>query len=205
MSPARTHVVFDLGGVLIDWNPRYLYRELIPDEAEMERFVTEVVGQAWNREQDAGRSVADANAWLIARHPDKRELIEAYYTRFDCMMKGAIEGTVAILEELDRRGTPLYALSNWSAETFPLAERRFGFLQRFDGLLISGHEGMRKPDAEIFDLLCRRFDLQPQACVFIDDHAPNIETAAGLGFHAHHFADPDDLRRDLVGLGLLAS
>ena len=205
MSVRPTHVVFDLGGVLIDWNPRYLYRTLIPDEAEMEYFLDEVCGQPWNQMQDAGRTVAEANAEAIARHPDKRDLIEAYYGRFDAMMNGAIEATVAVLDELHDRGTPLYVLSNWSAETFHHAERRFAFLQRFDGLLISGREGLRKPDPAIFRLLAERFRLEPAATVFIDDHEPNIASAGALGFHAHHFRDPEDLRRDLVAHGLLPS
>lgn len=205
MRQAPTHVVFDLGGVLIDWNPRHLYRDLIPDEDEREAFLTEVVGQSWNREQDSGRPIAEANAWLIARHPDKRDLIEAYYGQFDCMMKDAIHGTVAVLEELHAQGTPLYVLSNWSAETFHHAEARFAFLRLFDGLLISGREGMRKTDPEIFRLLARRFDLAPERTLFIDDHAPNIESALALGFHGHHFGEPAALRRELVALGLLPS
>jgi len=203
VTAAPTHVVFDLGGVLIDWNPRHLYRTLIPDETEMECFLTEVCGQPWNQQQDAGRTIAQANAELIARHPDRQALIEAYYGRFDAMMKGAIEGTVALLDELHARETPLYVLSNWSAETFHHAERRFAFLQRFDGLLISGREGLSKPDPAIFRLLARRFRLEPSATLFIDDHEPNIESAEAVGFHAHHFRTPDLLRRDLVAHGLL--
>ncbi len=203
MKPPPTHVVFDLGGVLIDWDPRHLYRDLITDEAEREHFLTEVCGPEWNVQQDAGRTIAEANADAIARHPDKRELIEAYYGRFDSMMKGAIDGTVALLEALDARGTPLYALTNWSAETFHHGERRFAFLERFDGILVSGREGLRKPDPAIFHLLCERFSLEPAACLFIDDSARNVESADGLGFHAHHFRTPQDLRVALVAHGLL--
>jgi len=203
VKPAPTHVVFDLGGVLIDWNPRHLYRDLIGDESEREHFLTHVVGQEWNREQDSGRPIAEANAWLIARHPDKRALIEAYYERFDTMIGDAIHGSVAVLEELHTRGTPLYVLSNWSAETFHHAERRFAFLERFDGMLISGREGLRKPDPAIFHLLAQRFALKPERTVFIDDHAPNIESAGSLGFQTHHFNKPEKLRTDLVDLGLL--
>jgi 2-haloacid dehalogenase len=198
-----THVVFDLGGVLIDWNPRHLYRDLIPDEVERERFLEEVVGQPWNRKQDAGRSIAEANAELIARFPQHRALIEAFYGQFDRMMKGAIEGTVAILHELGDTGVPLYALSNWAAETFPIAQRRFDFFDRFDGMLISGREMMRKPETAIFELLCTRFDLEPGATVFIDDHEDNITAAHALGFHTVHFREPDQLRNALVGWGLL--
>ncbi|MBT5432541.1 MAG: HAD family phosphatase [Rhodospirillaceae bacterium] len=203
MTTPPTHVVFDLGGVLIDWNPRHLYRDLIPDEVERERFLEEVVGQPWNRKQDAGRSIAEANAELIARFPQHRALIEAFYGQFDRMMKGAIEGTVAILHELGDTGVPLYALSNWAAETFPIAQRRFDFFDRFDGMLISGREMMRKPETAIFELLCTRFDLEPGATVFIDDHEDNITAAHALGFHTVHFREPDQLRNALVGWGLL--
>lgn len=203
MSQAPTHVVFDLGGVLIDWDPRHLYRDLIPNKAEREFFLSEVCGPEWNVQQDAGRTIAEANADAIARHPDKRDLIEAYYGRFDAMMKDAIHGTVAILEELHARGTPLYALTNWSAETFHHGERRFAFLERFEGILVSGREGLKKPDPAIFRLLCERFSLEPAACVFIDDSARNVESAAALGFVAHHFAGPETLHMALAGHGLL--
>lgn len=193
-----------MGGVLIDWNPRHLHRELIVDEADMERFLAEVCTSAWNLRKDAGRPTAEATLELVARHPDKRELIEAFYSCFDAMTKDAIHGTVAILEELDARGTPLYLLSNASGETFPQVESRFAFLRRFHSKVISGREKMIKPDPEIFHSLCRRFGLDPRACVFIDDHEPNVASARALGFHGHHFREPDRLRRDLVALGLLA-
>src|SRR5579872_5003147 len=147
-------VVFDLGGVLIDWNPRHLYRKLFAgDEAAMEHFLATICTQAWNERQDAGRSFADAAAQLTALHPDKTALIEAYGVRFDEMLAGPIHGTLDVLAALRERQVPLYALSNWSAETYPLAERRFAFLQWFRGIVISGREGMIKPDPRIFRLL----------------------------------------------------
>ena len=203
MKPAPTHVVFDLGGVLIDWDPRHLYRDLIPEETEREHFLTEVCGPDWNVQQDAGRTIAEANADAIARYPDKRDLIEAYYARFDVMMKGAIHGTVAILEELHASGASLYALTNWSAETFHHGVRRFAFLERFEGILVSGREGLKKPDPAIFQLLCARYALEPADCVFVDDSLANAESAAALGFHAHNFTTPEKLRADLAGHGLL--
>ena len=203
MSRRPAAVVFDLGGVLIDWNPRHLYRDLIPDEAELERFLAEVCTPAWNAMQDNGRTIAEANAEAIGRFPAQRPLIEAYYGEFGRMMRCEIAGTVAILEELHEAGTPLFALSNWSAETFHHAERRFAFIKRFDGLPISGREGMRKPDPAIFRLAAERFGVEASRTVFIDDHAPNIESAGSLGFHALHFTWPDELRRELVALGLL--
>src|SRR5579859_3138781 len=128
-APQRSIVVFDLGGVLIDWNPRHLYRKLFADEAAMESFLATVCTQEWNEQQDAGRSFAEAAALLCAQHPQHAELIEAYGARFDEMMKGSIHGSVTILKALHGRGVPLYALSNWSAETYPLAAKRFDFLE----------------------------------------------------------------------------
>jgi 2-haloacid dehalogenase len=138
-TPRPTVAVFDLGGVLVDWNPRYLYRTLFGgDAAAMERFLAEVCTPAWNDEQDRGRPFAEACALLVRDHPDQRELIEAWPFRFDETMAGPIPGTVEILAELRARDVPLYALSNWSAETFPRAQARFPFLQWFRGIVISG-------------------------------------------------------------------
>ncbi len=202
-APQRSVVVFDLGGVLIDWNPRHLYRKLFADDAAMEEFLSTVCTQAWNERQDAGRTFAEATALLREQHPHHAELIEAYGARFDEMMKGPIEGSVAILEKLHRRGVPLYALSNWSRETFPLAERRFEFLRRFRGVVISGHEGVIKPDPRIFRILLERHRIAPEGAVYIDDNPRNAEAARALGIHGIHFTHPDKLRRELEGLRLL--
>jgi 2-haloacid dehalogenase len=201
---ARRVAVFDLGGVLVDWNPRYLYRKLFgDDEAAMEHFLTTVCTQAWNECQDAGRSLAEAAAELVARHPDKVELIEAWGGRFDEMMAGPIEGTIEILAELRRRDVPLYALSNWSAETFPHAERRFDFLRWFRGIILSGREKVIKPDRRIFEILLARYGLLPQDLVYIDDNAKNAAASTALGMHGVHFTDPSSLRRELATVGLL--
>ena len=197
---APTTVVFDLGGVLIDWNPRYMYRELIHDEAEMEHFLSEVCSPAWNEAQDAGRTIADAVAEATARHPDKAGLINAYYERFDQMMSGAIDGTVRILKALRQQGVPCYALTNWSAETFPLARNRFDFLSWFDGILVSGEERMKKPDPAIFELLLQRFGIVAGDTVFIDDSARNIEAASQLGLTAVHFTGAEGLQQQLRAL-----
>lgn len=199
-----TTVVFDLGGVLVDWNPRYLYRSLFDgDEAAMERFLAEVCTPAWNDEQDRGRPWADACALLTRDHPDKRALIEAWPSRFDETMAGAIDGTVEILGELRDRGVPLYALSNWSAETFPRAQARFPWLQWFRGTVISGALKIAKPDAAIFHHLLDTYQLRAEDTVFVDDAPRNIEAAAAIGMHAVRFTDPAALRAALVGLGLL--
>src|SRR4051795_7760045 len=166
-------VVFDLGGVLIDWDPRYLYRTLFDDEDAMEDFLATVTTPEWNRAQDAGRPWAEAIEELAARHPEHRHLIEAYWRRWSETLGDAIEPTVALLDELRRTGVRLYALSNWSGETFPIARPRYPFLGWFDGIVISGDEGVIKPDARIFSVLAERYGLDPGATVFIDDHEPN--------------------------------
>jgi 2-haloacid dehalogenase len=200
----RSVVVFDLGGVLIDWNPRHLYRKLFAgDEAAMEHFLATVCTVDWNERQDAGRRFAEAEAELIARHPDKAALIRAWGARFDEMIPGALEDTVVVLAELKGRGTPLYALSNWSAETFPPQRQRFPFLAWFDGIVVSGEEAVIKPDPRIFKLLLNRYALAPEQAVFIDDNPDNAAAAHALGIHGIHFRSAETLRRELVALGLL--
>lgn len=182
------NIVFDLGGVLIDWNPRYLYRKIFKAETEVERFVTEVCSQTWNERHDEGVTFAANAAALIAHHPHFEREIRAYRERWDEMIRGPIEPTVEILARLKREGRyRLLALTNWSAETFPLAEARFGFLKHFEGIVVSGRIGLKKPAPEIFHHLCSRFGVVPEESLFIDDHRPNIEAAARLGFDTEHF------------------
>jgi 2-haloacid dehalogenase len=200
----RSVVVFDLGGVLIDWNPRNLYRKLFAgDEVAMEHFLAAVCTPDWNERQDAGRLFAEAEADLIARYPEKAALIRAWGARFDEMIPGALEDSVAVLGELKSRGTPLYALSNWSTETFPPQQRRFPFLAWFNGIVISGEEGLIKPDPRIFELLLRRYALVPEQTVFIDDDPDNATAAHALGLHGIHFRSAVTLRRELAALELL--
>lgn len=199
----RTTVIFDLGGVLLDWNPRHLYRKLIADEAACEHFLTEVCHPEWNVRQDAGRSFAEAEAEAIARHPDKADLIRAWLRRFDEMIPAAIQGTVDILERLHARGVPLYALTNFSGETFRPTRTRFPFFERFRGIVVSGDEKMLKPEERIYRLLCGRYGVDPKEAVFIDDSLKNAEGAAAVGIHGIHFRGPDALQRDLAEIGLL--
>ncbi len=196
-------VVLDLGGVLIDWNPRYLYRKLFEDAGEMEDFLATVCNSAWNLRQDAGRPVAEAAAEAKALHPDKAALIEAYYGRWPEMLNGAIDGTVAILAELKDQGTPLYALTNWSAETFPHAQSRFGFLDWFRAIVVSGDIGMIKPDADIYEFLLATHGLTAAETVFIDDKGENVEAARALGFQGIRFSEPESLRTALAELEVL--
>jgi len=201
--PTVDTAVFDLGGVLIDWDPRHLYRTLFDDEAEMEAFLATVTTPEWNLAQDAGRSWAEAIEELAARHPEQRERIEAYWRRWPETLGDAIEPTLAVLAELHARGVRLLALSNWSAETFPLARPRYPFLEWFDGIVISGEERLVKPDPRLFAVLVDRFGVEPAATVFVDDQPRNVEAAADLGFRAIRFVDAASLRDDLRGLGLL--
>ncbi len=198
-------VVFDLGGVLIDWNPRHLYRTLIDDDAEMERFLAEVCTAEWNHQQDRGRPVAEATTALQQQHPEQAELIEAYYGRWQEMLGGPIDGTVDLLRALHVDGVPLYALTNWSAETFPVAVERYGFLRLFDGIVVSGEERLAKSEPELFRVLVDRYGVVPERSVYIDDVAGHVEAARHVGFDAIVFTSPDRLRRDLAARGLLAA
>ena len=203
-EPRVSVVVFDLGGVLVDWNPRYLYRELFAgDEAAMEAFLSQVCTPDWNLQQDAGRPFARACALLTREFPQHQERIEAWLPGFDRMMAGAIEGTVELLAQLRERGTPLYALSNWSAETFPFALARFEFLSWFRGIVISGELGLVKPDPRIYNHLLERYGVRPEQAVFIDDVAHNVAGAVAVGMRGLLFGSPGALREELTALGLL--
>lgn len=193
-------VLFDLGGVLADWDPRYLYRKIFSDEAEMERFLSEVCHPHWNHLHDQGalsfaRSIPD----LQHRHPHYHDQIDAWQTRWPEMLKGSIAGTVKILEDLKaRQKVRLYALTNWSHETWPHAIERFEFLNHFEGILVSGQEKLAKPDPRIFELVCARFRLNPRETLFIDDNERNIQQAREMGFITHWFRDPVKLQRELI-------
>jgi 2-haloacid dehalogenase len=197
--------MFDLGGVLVDWNPRYLYRaHFAEDEAAMEHFLTHVCASDWNHEIDAGKSFADAVAERQRLFPDHADLIALWESGWETMLGEAIADTVTILEGLRGRGVRLYALTNWSHETFPVARRRFAFLNWFQDIVISGEVKLAKPDPRIFELARTRCQLVPNSTVYIDDAPRNVEAARRLGFHALHFRDPAVLRRELSALGLLA-
>jgi len=169
----------------------------------MEEFLATVCTSSWNDQLDRGRPFAEGVAELVERYPDQAELITAYHERWPEMVKGAIDGTVEVLDELQGAGVPTYVLSNASAETWPHAVERFPFLARFDGVLLSGEVGVAKPDGEIFDELCRRFGVRPDTTIFIDDKEANVDAARHLGFAGHHFQGADRLRAELVALGLL--
>lgn len=196
-------VVFDIGNVLIDWEPRYLYRKVFDSEKEMEDFLGNVATMDWHLEQDRGRSIREGNAVLTSRHPEYAREVEAFYGRWGEMFGGEIQGSVEVLRELRERGYAVYALTNYSAETFPHARRQYGFLEWFDEIVVSGEEGMVKPDREIYDLLIERTGLAPADSVFVDDRAENVRAAEKLGFDGVVFRDAEGLRREMVRLGLL--
>ena len=195
-------VVFDLGGVLLDWDPRYLYRQLFDDEAEMEQFLGEICTLEWHAAHDRGVPMAQSCAALAAAHPEYAVLINAWAERSEEMIAGPIHGTVEILEELLQKGVRCYALTNMERETYPLRRERFPFMGWFAGTVVSSHEGVAKPAPEIFRLLLDRFGLAPERTVMIDDSQPNIDTAAGLGMIAVRFTSPAALRTALTGLRL---
>ena len=201
--PAISAVVFDLGGVLIDWDPRYLYRALFDDEAAMEDFLATVTTPEWNRAQDAGRPWTEAIEDLTRHHPERRDLIAAYWERWPETLGDAIRPAVDVLDELAATGIRLFALTNWSGETFPIARPRYPFLDWFEGIVVSGDERLIKPDPRIFEVLLGRYDLDPASTLFIDDHADNVDAAASLGIVAIRFVDADTLRADLRRFGLL--
>lgn len=197
-------VVFDLGGVLVDWNPEYLYREVFPDEKERRWFLENVCTMDWNEEQDAGRTLAEGTDWLVKKFPEHEASIRLYYDRWTEMLGGPIHDTVGIFRELKfTKSVKLYALTNWSAETFPLALGLYEFLHWFDGRIVSGEEKIRKPSPEIYRLLIDRFKIEPARTVYVDDNIRNVLPAREIGFHGIHFQSPAQFRLALETLGLL--
>lgn len=201
--PATTPtVVFDVGNVLIRWDPLLVYRELIPDDEKRAWFMRNVCTAAWNLEQDRGRSWEEAVAMLVASHPEWESQIRAYDERWHDAVPGIIEDSVAVLAELRERGEKVYAITNFSREKWAECLIRFPFLQSFDGVVVSAHERVVKPDPEIYQILFERYGLVAGDCIFIDDSAKNIETARKLGMQAVHFVEPIDLRLELRKLGV---
>lgn len=195
-------VVFDLGNVLVEWDRRLLYEQLIHDPAELDRFLADVLTLDVNADLDRGVPLAEVTAALAARFPEHAALIDAFRLRWAETLGDILEDTVRILEELAAAGVRLLALSNWGRDTFAAAEPLLPFLRHFDGLVISGREGVVKPDVAIFELLCARYAVEPSSAAFIDDSAANIAAAATLGFRTVHFSDAAQCRRELVALGL---
>ena len=191
-------IIFDLGGVLLDWNPRYLYRKIFNgDEEKVDFFLKEICPQSWNMRQDTGYPTVKAIEERCQLFPAYSEAIHAYYDRYPETVKGEIAGTVAILGELREAGYTLCALSNWSAETFNLVRGKFQFLKWFDEMVISGEVGLAKPDKDIFMLAAQRVGRAPADCLFIDDLPVNIEAAREYGFQTIHFISPQELHDEM--------
>ncbi len=197
-------VIFDLGGVLLEWNPRNLYRRYFENPEDMEAFLSEIDFMGWNAQQDKGRPFAQGVAVLSAQFPHRADLIRAYHEHWPDSVGGPIMGTVEIARRLKRAGYPLYALTNWSAETFPWANDRFEFLQLFDAIIVSGEVGLIKPDPAIFELTVQKAGVLPSQCLLIDDNEENVAVAQRLGMHALLFRSAEALERELQEMRLLA-
>lgn len=195
-------VIFDFGGVVFDWSAEYLYRELIPDEAERRWFLTDVCSPAWNLKQDGGRTIAEAEAELIAQHPAHAELIRAFYGQWPKTLRGTLDDGVALVEQLHAADVPLYGLTNWSAETFPHVETRYDFLKRFRHIVVSGRVKMLKPEPRIYAHMLEHVGERPEACVFIDDAPHNAEGARAVGIHAIQHRSGAETAAALRALGV---
>lgn len=197
-------IIFDLGGVMIDWNPRYLFSKIFEDGAEMEFFLSEVCSPAWNHEQDAGRSLEEATNLLITQYPSYESQIRAFYGRWTEMLNGSISRSVIIQQLLIR--DPRYkvvALTNWSAETWGWALEIFPFLHDFDGVLVSGQEKMAKPEHRIYELCLERFGIEADKSIFIDDSERNVIAAQEVGIHGIHFRSAEQMEGELRAMGIL--
>lgn len=196
-------VIFDFGNVLLEWNPRHVYRRYFPNEEAMEQFLHEVNFMDWNAQQDKGRTFAEGVAELSKHFPHYSELIQAYHDNWEDSIGEYFEGTVEIMKQLKKAGYPLYGLSNWSAETFPIAREKYNFFNLLDDMVISGEVGMIKPEPEIFEHLLERIGKLAQECLFIDDSLANIQQAQKMGFTAIHFESAEQLEDELKILKLL--
>lgn len=192
-------VIFDLGGVLIDWNPEYVYLDVFNgDRKKMQWFFDNVCTFDWNEQQDAGRSLADATKERIVLFPEHEELIKMYYGRWEEMLGGSIDDTVTILKSIiNQKQHEVYALTNWSAETFPIALERFEFLHWFKDIVVSGTEKTRKPFREIYEITIDRFNINPENTLFIDDNLRNVEASIDAGINGIHFKSPQNLTEEL--------
>jgi 2-haloacid dehalogenase len=197
-------IIFDLGGVLIDWNPSYVFDKMFDEEEKKKHFFENICTSDWNEKQDAGRSLRQATEELVLKHPEWKDYIEAYYGRWEEMLGGPIYDTVEIFRQLKQTGKyKIYALTNWSAELFPIALERYEFLHWFDGRVVSGEEKMRKPFPEFYQLILSRFHLKPQQTLFIDDNVRNAKAAENIGIKTIIFSSPSQLKNELTQIGIL--
>lgn len=197
-------IIFDFGNVLLEWDPRFVYRRYFPkDEEGMENFLKEIKFAEWNAQQDKGRPFEEGIAILSKEHPHRVELIKAYHDHWQDSIGDAIPGSVELLKRLKNDGWRLYGLSNWSAETFPFALSKYDFFHLFDDMVISGRVGLVKPDPAIYNLLLDKIGKPAGECLFIDDSLANIEQAKQMGFVTIHFTSPSQLEDELIQKGIL--
>lgn len=197
------NIIFDFGGVVMDWNPRYFFRDYFQDEEKMEFFLKNIVHDEWNAEQDRGRSLAAGTEIQVAEHPEWEKEIRAYYNNWTIMLKSDIPHHVSVLRKLEHSKYDLYGLTNWSAETFPYALEHYDFFRIFQGkIVVSGTEKLIKPDPEIWHVLLNRYHITAQESVFIDDNFRNIEVAKNLGFICIHIQENTNLEKELRNLGM---
>jgi 2-haloacid dehalogenase len=197
-------IIFDLGNVLIDWNPAYVFEKVIEDADRRKYFFANICTPDWNEEQDAGRPIAQATRELVEKHPEWQNEIEAFYGRWTEMLGGSIQGTVDLFKAMKDTGRyKFYALTNWSAELFPYALNNYEFLHWFDGRVVSGEEKMRKPAREFYQILLDRYNLKPEETLFIDDNLRNIKAAEDMGIPSIPFESPEQLRAELLNRGIL--
>jgi len=195
-------IIFDFGGVLIDWNPRYMYRDEFEASSEMEHFLSEICTDDWNLQQDKGRSLAEGTRMLQEKFPEHAVKIQLYYDQWEKMIKGDIQQNVNLLQKLKEK-YKLYGLTNWSAETFPIVFNRYPFFTLFDGIVISGEEKLIKPDRKIFERILERYQLDAKNALFSDDNIKNIQAAQEMGFATIHVMEETNLKSELYALGLI--
>lgn len=198
------NIIFDFGGVLMDWNPRYFFKDYFKDDVKMEFFLKNIATDEWNAEQDRGRSLKEGTEILVQQYPEWEQDIRAYYDNWTTMLRADIPQNVAVLRKLGATHYALYGLTNWSQETFPYALEHYDFFQLFQGkIVVSGEEKLIKPDAKIWQVLLERYQIQAGESVFIDDNPQNIAMAKTLGFHTIHLQDDTDLASELNALGVV--
>ncbi len=203
MSRKIKNIVFDLGGVLIDWNPKYVFRQIFDTEEKVDFFLSNICTMEWNIQQDAGRSLEEATTYLVSKFPEWKTEIAAYYGRWEEMLGGPISDTVEILKKaVAHPDYRVLALTNWSAETFPIAQERYDFLHWFDGIVVSGTEKCIKPDPKIYNILFDRYNLIPEESLFIDDNKNNVEASEKLGMSAILCISPSQVKADLEKCGI---
>lgn len=200
---AIKNIIFDFGGVVMDWNPRYFFKDYFNNDEKMEYFLKNITTDEWNIEQDRGRTLAEGTAIQVANFPEWEKEIRAYYDNWTTMLKSEIADNVAVLRKLEHSEYELFGLTNWSAETFPYAVKNYDFFSIFKGkIVVSGTEKLIKPNPEIWQVLLNRYQIKAEESVFIDDNFKNIEVAKSLGFICIHIKEDTDLEKELRDLGI---